>query len=133
MTSVTDPFKRMQLCGRRNPLAKPFFKTLDEGMRTPILSIISGLIHVTSLSTLHAAPPRRVPLQESKVTPITIVTDFFVIRPLAVAGLITAVPIATVALPFAAIVGNSQQVATELLGRPYHHAFRRHLGDFDEE
>jgi hypothetical protein len=95
--------------------------------------LTAGMLNLAVLPTVRAAEPTREKMHSDTVSPATIVTDFFLVRPVALAALITAVPVATVVVPAAALFGNGRVVAREILGKPFHHTFRRHLGDFDEE
>lgn len=102
-------------------------------MRFLRILLAAGLLNICGISTLSAARPKGEIADEKKISAATIVTDFFLVRPVALASLVTAVPIATVVLPFSALLGNSRIVAKEILGKPFHHTFRRHLGDFSDE
>jgi hypothetical protein len=102
-------------------------------MRFLRILLAAGLLNLGGVCPLCAAQTKGQSADEKSVSVPTILTDFFLVRPVALASLVTAVPIATLVLPFSALVGNSRSVSKELLGNPFHHTFRRHLGDFSED
>jgi hypothetical protein len=101
-------------------------------MRSFAILLVAGSL-LLPRSPLHAADKSRENTQDRRVTVPTIVTDFFIVRPVALVGFLTAIPVATVAVPVAAIMGNAREVSREVLGKPFHHTFRRHLGYFPSD
>ncbi len=106
---------------------------MHAGMRATLILLFTGMFQVAMVPALKAADITPDKNTSESVSTLNILTDFFIVRPIAVAGLIAAVPVASLAVPASALFGNSREVSKELLGKPFHHAFRRHLGDFREE
>jgi hypothetical protein len=60
----------------------------------------------------------------------TMVGDALVVRPIGIACLAISSVVYVVALPFAALGGNTQQATQKMVKDPFNYTFRRPLGDF---
>jgi hypothetical protein len=101
-------------------------------MRKLLLLLTAWFLGFAAHPGLYASNPKPYAAEQQPVSPASIVTDFFIVRPIALLSLVTAVPVATVVLPLSLITGNGKQVAREILGKPFHHTFRRQVGDFHD-
>lgn len=90
------------------------------------LSFALALLLVSSLG----APARAAELPGSEVNVATVFADLFIVRPVAVAWLVGSAPVSAIAMPVAAMSGNSKKVSEAMLSTPFWHAFKRPLGDF---
>lgn len=78
-------------------------------------------------STSRAAPEDD---QSSHQTPIGIVGDILIMRPLGIIETITCGLLYLVTLPFTAIAGNNKEVYQNLVVKPYKYTFQRPIGHF---
>jgi hypothetical protein len=83
------------------------------------------------LATSFCIPARATDLAGAEVNFATVLADIFIVRPAAMAWLVGSAPVtAAIAMPVAAMSGNSKRVSEVMLSTPFWHAFKRPLGDF---
>jgi len=78
-------------------------------------------------STSRAAPEGD---QSSQQTPIGVVGDILIMRPLGIIETVTCGLLFLVTLPVTAIGGNYREVYQNLVVKPYKHTFQRPIGHF---